>query len=68
MPITLPLPRINSRPHRHLALYQLAALNPGTIDPACSNLQPGQSLCIGSEGEDCASTYVVQLGNTCEDV
>jgi hypothetical protein len=48
--------------------YQLAALNPGTIDPACSNLQPGSSICIGSEGEDCASTYIVQLGNTCEDV
>ncbi|TEB27881.1 hypothetical protein FA13DRAFT_1607884, partial [Coprinellus micaceus] len=52
----------------NVSTYQLAALNPGTIDPACSNLQPGSSICIGSEGEDCASTYIVQLGNTCEDV
>jgi len=50
-----------------VSTYQLAALNP-TIDAHCSNLQPGQSLCLGTPGEDCQSTYVVALGDTCNSV
>lgn len=48
--------------------YQLAAINPGTINPTCTNLLPGQTLCLGTESEDCSSTYVVKPGNTCADI
>lgn len=52
----------------NVSTYQLAALNPGTINPDCSNLIAGQTLCLGSEGEDCAQTYVVKLDDTCDEV
>jgi hypothetical protein len=42
-------------------------LNPG-INEECSNLMPGQPLCLGTAGEDCTDTYVVQPNDTCEEV
>ncbi|KAI0682386.1 hypothetical protein BC835DRAFT_893160 [Cytidiella melzeri] len=47
--------------------YQLATVNP-SIDANCDNLQPGQVLCLGTEGADCQTTYIVQAGDTCEAV
>ena len=29
---------------------------------------PGQPLCLGTTGEDCTDTYVVQPNDTCEEV
>jgi LysM repeat protein len=29
---------------------------------------PGQSLCLGTAGQDCTDTYVVQPNDTCEEV
>jgi LysM repeat protein len=49
----------------HVSTYQLAALNP-SINTACDNLQPGQLLCLGKAGEDCATTYVVKPNDTCD--
>ncbi|THH17969.1 hypothetical protein EUX98_g9033 [Antrodiella citrinella] len=48
--------------------YQLAVTNNPSINSDCSNLQPGQSICLGFVGQDCTTTYVVQGGDTCEGV
>jgi len=48
----------------NVSTYQLAALNPG-INSNCTNLQPGQSLCLGSPGEDCTNTYTVKPNDDC---
>lgn len=45
--------------------YQLAAVNP-SIDNLCHNLEVGQNLCLGTEGEDCTSTHVVETNDTCD--
>ncbi len=45
--------------------YQLAAVNP-TIDNLCHNLEVGQNLCLGTEGEDCSNTHVVEANDTCD--
>jgi len=43
--------------------YQLSTVNPD-IDNLCSNLEVGWTLCLGFEGTDCTSTYVVQPDDT----
>ncbi|TDL20254.1 hypothetical protein BD410DRAFT_772857 [Rickenella mellea] len=49
-----------------VSTYQLAAINPG-INSECSNLEPGQVLCLGTDAsEDCQTTYVVNPGDTCD--
>ncbi|KAI6138462.1 hypothetical protein BKA82DRAFT_4236050 [Pisolithus tinctorius] len=48
--------------------YQVAVVNYGNVDPQCDNLTPGESICLGFAGEDCQTTYVVQLGDTCDDI
>ncbi|KAF9047544.1 hypothetical protein BJ165DRAFT_1466805 [Panaeolus papilionaceus] len=50
-----------------VSTFQLAANNAG-INEACSNLLPGQELCLGNEGEDCRTTYVVVADDTCESI
>ncbi|KZS89099.1 hypothetical protein SISNIDRAFT_497653 [Sistotremastrum niveocremeum HHB9708] len=45
--------------------YQLAIVNSGTIDPSCSNLAIGATICLASPGQDCSQTHVVQTGETC---
>jgi hypothetical protein len=45
--------------------YQLSAINPAIINKGCSNLTPGESICLGFVGEDCSTTQVVQPGDTC---
>jgi LysM repeat protein len=52
---------------QHASTYQLAVLNPG-INAQCSNLMPGQVLCLGTPGADCNDTYVVEPNDTCESV
>ncbi|KZT21929.1 carbohydrate-binding module family 50 protein [Neolentinus lepideus HHB14362 ss-1] len=53
---------------QNVSSYQLAVVNYGTIDSACSNLTPGKTLCLGYPGEDCATTYVVRKDDTCDSV
>ncbi|KAF8623764.1 hypothetical protein AX15_006206 [Amanita polypyramis BW_CC] len=48
--------------------YQLAVVNHGVIDAACTKLVPGQQICLGRAGEDCTTTYVVNDGDTCDDI
>jgi LysM repeat protein len=51
----------------NVSTFQLAAINPA-IDTSCSNLMPGQNLCLGTAGEDCTTTYVVQPDDTCDGI
>ncbi|THU78987.1 hypothetical protein K435DRAFT_966527 [Dendrothele bispora CBS 962.96] len=48
-----------------VSTYQLAKINEGYIDSTCSNLQPGATICIGYENEDCSKTYVVKAQDSC---
>jgi len=50
-----------------VSTFQLATVNP-VINAACSNLMPGQSLCLGTQGEDCTDVVVVQSGDTCDSI
>lgn len=52
----------------NVSTYQLGAINPGVINEACDNLQIGQEICLGTQDEDCSTTYVVQAGNTCSQI
>jgi LysM domain len=47
--------------------YQLAVLNP-SINEGCTNLTPGQVLCLGTPDDDCSTTYVVKPNDSCDDV
>jgi len=51
----------------NVSTYQLAVVNPA-IDSACSNLEIGQVLCLGTQGADCTKTYTVVAGDVCESV
>ncbi|KAG2072069.1 hypothetical protein BDR04DRAFT_1191915 [Suillus decipiens] len=53
---------------QNVSTYQLAAVNNGTINPACSNLSIGEVICLGITGQDCNVTYVVQPGDTCQGI
>ncbi|TFK47267.1 hypothetical protein OE88DRAFT_787581 [Heliocybe sulcata] len=52
----------------NVSTYQLAVVNYGKIDQTCSNLNPGDSLCLGYPGEDCTTTYTVQKDDDCSAV
>ncbi|GJE98017.1 LysM domain-containing protein [Phanerochaete sordida] len=49
---------------QHVSTFQLAHVNPG-INAACSNLQKGQTLCLGVAGQDCSTVDVVSNGDSC---
>lgn len=53
---------------QHVSTYQLAVVNYGIVNPDCTNLYAGETLCLGHTGEDCTDTYVVQDCDTCEDI
>jgi LysM repeat protein len=52
---------------QNVSTYQLAVLNP-SINAGCTNLMPGQVLCLGTPGDDCNTTYVVEPNDTCDEV
>jgi len=52
----------------NVSTYQLAVVNPNTINTDCSNLLPGESICLGYQGSDCTNTHVVQLNEDCDSV
>ncbi|KAG6840384.1 hypothetical protein C0991_007045 [Blastosporella zonata] len=51
----------------NVSTYQLSAVNP-QIDSTCSNLVPGNQICLGYSGEDCSTTYVVVADDTCAQI
>lgn len=48
--------------------YQLAVVNAGKINDACTDLSVGQTLCLGTSDGDCKATYVVQGGDFCDGI
>jgi len=53
---------------KNVSTYQLATINAGVIDSGCGNLAPGNKICLGYEGEDCSTTYIVVKDDTCEGI
>ncbi|KAJ7768534.1 hypothetical protein B0H16DRAFT_1366218 [Mycena metata] len=49
-----------------VSTYQLATINAGYINAGCTNLEPGDSICLGYAGEDCTTTYVIVADDTCD--
>ncbi|KAH6899472.1 hypothetical protein BKA70DRAFT_1437281 [Coprinopsis sp. MPI-PUGE-AT-0042] len=45
--------------------FQLANVNVGTINAACSNLFPGQIICLARTNLNCSPVAVVETGDTC---
>ncbi|KAJ9104948.1 hypothetical protein QFC19_003743 [Naganishia cerealis] len=45
--------------------YQLALVNSPTVDAGCTNLLPGQELCLGWKGMDCSVVHMVVMDDTC---
>jgi len=52
---------------RNVSTYQLAVINP-TIDSGCSNLEIGQTLCLGTAAADCHATHTVVANDVCYSV
>jgi len=51
---------------QNVSTYQLAALNGDKVNAGCSNLVPGQTLCLANNAaEDCQTTYLVAVGEDC---
>jgi len=51
-----------------VSTYQFEHVNNATVDAACDNLKAGERMCLGIKGQDCTTTYVVQTGDTCDDI
>ncbi|OBZ77306.1 hypothetical protein A0H81_01785 [Grifola frondosa] len=51
---------------KNVSTYQLAVVNTGNIDSSCDNLQVGNTICLGTVGEDCTTTYVVKQNDSCD--
>ncbi|KAI0249274.1 hypothetical protein BJV78DRAFT_1129951 [Lactifluus subvellereus] len=49
----------------NVSTYQLAVVNP-SINSDCTNLLPGQILCLGLSEGDCTTTYVVKPDDDCD--
>jgi len=52
----------------NVSTYQLATVNNPTIDDTCSNLAINQTICLGTTGEDCSTTYVVAPNDSCDTI
>ncbi|OAX38498.1 hypothetical protein K503DRAFT_800411 [Rhizopogon vinicolor AM-OR11-026] len=52
----------------NVSTYQLAAVNGDMINVGCTNLYPGETLCLGIKDQDCDTTHVVVKGETCYSV
>ncbi|TBU40699.1 hypothetical protein BD309DRAFT_328569 [Dichomitus squalens] len=52
----------------NVSSFQLATVNNATINADCTNLFPGEELCLGIVGQDCEVTHVVADGDTCESI
>jgi LysM repeat protein len=49
-----------------VSTYQLAVINYGIVNEDCTNITPGQKICLGYQGEDCTTVYTVVKGDTCD--
>jgi len=53
---------------QHVSTYQLLSANQGLINPQCTNLFPGEWICLGLEGHWCGPVYTVENGDTCQKI
>ncbi|KAF9449006.1 carbohydrate-binding module family 50 protein [Macrolepiota fuliginosa MF-IS2] len=51
---------------QNVSTFQLAHVNAATINPICTNLFAGETLCLGIAGQDCDTVHVVASGDNCE--
>lgn len=49
-----------------MSTFQFALVNDATVDENCDNLQPGQVVCLGVNGQDCSKIYTVVEDDTCD--
>ncbi|KAG5731543.1 hypothetical protein E4T56_gene5484, partial [Termitomyces sp. T112] len=52
---------------QNVSTFQLALDNP-TVAAECKDLQAGQVLCLGLEGQDCSIVQVVAEGDSCNNI
>jgi LysM repeat protein len=48
--------------------YQLAVVNHGVVNSECTNLVPGNEICLGWVGSDCQTTTIIQKDDSCEKI
>lgn len=48
-----------------VSTFQLAFVNPTSIDANCDTLIAGEALCLGVTGQDCTDVHVVESGDFC---
>ncbi|KAI0714537.1 hypothetical protein C8Q76DRAFT_840566 [Earliella scabrosa] len=48
--------------------FQLANVNKGIINADCTNLELGQTICLGIFGQDCQVVHIIGPGQTCESI
>jgi len=53
---------------QNTSTYQLAVNNIKSINSGCTNLVPGQVLCLGTSGDDCQTVDVVGASDTCDSI
>ncbi|CAE6443538.1 hypothetical protein ACGC1H_006097 [Rhizoctonia solani] len=53
---------------QNVSTYQLSTVNADKINDACTNLEIGQVLCLGTKGQDCTTTYNVVKDDTCDKI
>ncbi|CAE6513954.1 unnamed protein product [Rhizoctonia solani] len=52
----------------NVSTYQLSTVNADKIDDACTNLEIGLELCLGTKDQDCTITHNVVYGDTCDKI
>ncbi|KAG9128407.1 hypothetical protein FRC07_013747 [Ceratobasidium sp. 392] len=52
----------------NVSTYQLSTVNADKINDACTNLEIGQQLCLGTKGQDCTTTHTVVAGDNCDKI
>ncbi|KZP09187.1 carbohydrate-binding module family 50 protein [Athelia psychrophila] len=53
---------------QNVSTYQLYVNNIASVNAECSNLAINQTLCLGTTGADCNTTYVVKTDDTCDSI
>ncbi|KAI0031257.1 hypothetical protein K488DRAFT_71559 [Vararia minispora EC-137] len=48
--------------------YQILSVNSPTVNSGCTNIFPGEVICLAIEGQDCQPVAVVQDGDSCSSI
>ncbi|CAE6448232.1 hypothetical protein BN14_10194 [Rhizoctonia solani AG-1 IB] len=52
----------------NVSTYQLSTINADKINDACTNLEVGKDICLGTKDQDCTVTHNVVYGDTCDKI